>query len=843
MRMNGLPGLCEPFAYECHDLAGTLVPAQLRLLEYRRSVHEYFKAPSARRLHADLGSGILRSNRGRQTDGTWFVVSDDAEFDGDLHARKISADTPARRTCLQGASPHRWRGLVQGDSVCRMSSSSRPSHWLIAAAARAKIAGASDLSLSPGTSVADAWDIVSRALGISMRELGERTAPVLAMKPADLDSADRHAVRLVPEKLARKHAVFPIAQDDVRLIVATSDPNDLEAEQSLAFASGRRVEFRLAAPFSIGEAIEASYSPDSSVEQLLGSVGDEFMDAVRVVEEHGPGAVKESETNAAPVVKLTSLILRDAVLARASDVHIEPGAKVGGVRFRIDGVMRTHMQLPNVALGRVVSRIKVLSKLDIADRMRPQDGRARIEVDAKTYDLRVSTVPTREAEKAVIRILRPDSAAGLADCGMSAQELARVRQLLGYREGIVIVTGPTGSGKTTTLYSALKEIATGDTNIMTVEDPIEYELPGITQMQVEAKRGVTFASSLRAILRQDPDVIFVGEIRDGETAQIAAQAALTGHLVLATLHTNDAMGAIARLADLGLDRATIASAFRGAIAQRLMRRLCTDCARLITEPSDEEKRLGDAYGIQAKMRAIGCKACANTGYRGRLPINEVAIATPGLTDAIAAGATTAALTQLALGTGMRPLLEVAIERAAAGETAVKEVERVLGDAVESPTSREGGPKETVQATVEPPSQPRPRPTASTTTKAVQSRILVVDDDPLVRLLATTALSAGGFVADSSDDGDAALARLAAGENWDLILSDLHMARMGGVDLLDALRADPTTARIPVIILTGMDGDETEVTMMDAGADDYLRKPIDPPRLVARVKAALRRNSI
>src|SRR5438552_8354742 len=316
-----------------------------------------------------------------------------------------------------------------------------------------------------------------------------------------------------------------------------------------------------------------------------------------------------------------------------------------------------------VTLNFIVSRINVLGKLDIADRIRPQDGRSRVAVDGRYIDLRIATICTRDAEKAVIRILRPENTRKLDEIGITPRELARLRQLLNCRDGIVIVTGPTGSGKTTTLYSAIREIATGELNISTVEDPVEYELAGITQIQVDNKRGVTFASSLRALLRQDPDVIFIGEIRDSETAQIAAQAAMTGHLVLATMHTNDAMSTIARLQDLGLDRQTIATTLRGTLAQRLIRRVCPDCAQpLIGSLTEEEEMLGARYGVLPLSRAVGCRRCGNTGYRGRLPIVEVSVITPTIADMIAAGASTHALQRAAIAQGMSPLRDVAVAR-------------------------------------------------------------------------------------------------------------------------------------------------------------------------------------
>lgn len=697
--------------------------------------------------------------------------------------------------------------------------SDAPVHWLVRAANQAHLPGLGAVQLPRGVATAAAWDIVTRASGLTMEELVQRAAAALRLRPADFEHAQAYAMRLIPERIARRLHVFPLSEDDHMIVVAVADPTDVETEQAVGFASGRRAVFALAAPSTIEEAIDTGYASDRSVERLLSSVDDEFADSVKVLEELEPEAVAEKDVQAAPVVKLTNLILRNAVASGASDIHVEPGPAGGTVRFRIDGVMRIQMRLPTAALNRVVSRVKVLSKLDITDRLRPQDGRARIEVEGRTYDLRVSTVPTRDAEKAVIRVLRPDTAKGLADCGLAEHELTRVRQLLSHRDGIVIVTGPTGSGKTTTLYAAIKEIATGDINVMTVEDPVEYELPGITQMQVETKRGVTFASALRAILRQDPDVIFVGEIRDSETAHVAAQAALTGHLVLATLHTNDAMSAVARLLDLGLDNATIATCLRGAIAQRLVRRVCPDCATSVTsELTEQERRLALAYGSPPSIRVVGCKSCANTGYHGRLPVNEVAVVTPGIAEKIAKGASTHVLQRAAVEGGMRTLKDVAIERARAGDTSFQEIERVLGDVGESRTPDRAA---AFGATPTP-------------------RILVVDNDPVIRSVALATLKSGGFIAEAVEDGDLALQRLSAGEEWDLILTDLDMERVGGAELLAAVRSSAATSTLPIIVLTGSSDHASELVLMNAGADDYLRKPIDPDRLLARVKAVLRR---
>ncbi|MEO7457846.1 MAG: ATPase, T2SS/T4P/T4SS family, partial [Gemmatimonadaceae bacterium] len=324
------------------------------------------------------------------------------------------------------------------------------------------------------------------------------------------------------------------------------------------------------------------------------------------------------------------------------------------------------------------------------------------------------------------------------------------------------------------------------------------------------------ASALRSILRQDPDVIFVGEIRDAETAEVAAQAAATGHLVLATLHTNDAMSAVSRLSDLGLDRATIASVLRGSVAQRLVRRVCPDCVQRIEGAlTDNEQRLAAAFNLTPTMRPTGCARCNNSGYRGRLPVIEVAVVGTSLTEQIATGATAAQLQRQAVAQGMRPLREVALEHVRSGVTTLEEVERVLGEAADD------GPA----------------------TPALPPAILFVDDDLMLRHLATTILASGGYRVRQARDGAEALALVEAGDDVALVITDLQMPGMTGMELLHKLRGKVQTSMMPVIVLTGDDEQDTEVRLMDAGADDYIRKPIDPPRFLARVKAALRRAGV
>lgn len=691
-------------------------------------------------------------------------------------------------------------------------------HWLVNVAVRARLLPAEVVPVDAAAPLGNAWAEVAHSAGVSEEALAGHVAAYFRLTVADLNAAESKAQRLVPEKLARRHQVFPLRETDRQLVVAVCDPNDLNAEQAIAFASGRTTVFEVAPPAAIQDAIDTRYAPDRVVEGLADRIGAEVSEDIRLLEESEPEVVAAESVEAEPVVRLTNLIVGNAVKEGASDIHFEPGRDGGSVRFRVDGVLRPHMDLPMPALNRVVSRIKIMSKMDITDRLRPQDGRARVQVHGRTIDLRISTVPTRDAEKAVIRLLDTKGNKTLSDLAMPPQELERFRRLLAHRDGVVVVTGPTGSGKTTTLYAAIGELATGEINIMTVEDPVEYELTGLTQIQVEPKRGVTFASALRSILRQDPDVIFVGEIRDLETAEVAVQAALTGHLVLATLHTNSAVASVARFIDLGLDKTKIAGALRGAVAQRLLRRVCADCVVKVDGAlTEEESRLSTRYGVAPVVRTAGCAKCGQTGYRGRIPILEVLVTTPALASLIAAEAPEAELLKAATAGGLRTLREVALERVRSGETTLMEVERVLGE-----DAGVGATK-----SLEMPAANAPH-------------ILLVDDDAVNRAVAKAVLEQNAFRVSEAVDGLAALERLRAAPDFNLVILDLDMPRMGGLEVLDWMRQNDVTATLPVIVLTGSTSEDEEPAAMDRGADDYVRKPINAPRFVARVKAALRR---
>src|SRR5712692_7707333 len=517
------------------------------------------------------------------------------------------------------------------------------------------------------------------------------------LKLADLANMDPAAREKVPEQVARRYRILPLQATDSYLEVATANPFDLDAEKALAFATAREIRMRLLAPSKIAEKLDELYRPEKALDKLLSGM-ESSAELVQLQEQLAPDEIAASEAEASqrPVVRLVDLIISEGILARSSDIHIEPEEGGVAVRYRIDGVLRQVMKIPRAAGVPLISRIKIMSSLDIADRLRPQDGRARVSVNGQPIDLRVSTLPAALGEKVVIRIL--DSRAtvkSLDGLGLNPGESEAIQRLLENHEGIILVTGPTGSGKSTTLYSMINLIKGEGVNIVTVEDPVEYRIAGIVQVQVQEKAGLTFAAALRSILRQDPNVVLVGEIRDRETAQIAVQASLTGHLVLSTLHTNDAPNAVTRLVDIGVEAYKIAAALRGVLAQRLMRRLCPTCRESHTEAPPDQLQRWIPHGTTL-YRAAGCPDCAMTGYRGRFAILEVLTMSPELERRIAAGETAEHIAGAARGGGMKGLWDSGLTHVTRGESTIEELLRVVDVPAEEeraapePARRSGG---------------------------------------------------------------------------------------------------------------------------------------------------------
>ena len=687
------------------------------------------------------------------------------------------------------------------------------------------------------------------------------------LKIAELDKADPTAKERVPEQVARRYHILPFRATDSYLEIATANPFDLDAEKALAFATAREIRMLLLAPSKIAERLDEMYRPEKAVDKLL--EGMESSAALEHLKDTAPDeiaiAASEAEASQRPVVRLVDLIISEGILARSSDIHIEPEEGGVAVRYRIDGVLRQVMKIPRQAGLPLISRIKIMSSLDIADRLRPQDGRARVAVNGQPIDLRVSTLPAALGEKVVIRIL--DSRAtvkSLDSLGLNANETAGIKRLLENHEGILLVTGPTGSGKTTTLYSCINQIKSEGVNIVTVEDPVEYRMQGIVQVQVQEKAGLTFASALRSILRQDPNVVLIGEIRDRETAQIAVQASLTGHLVLSTLHTNDASNAVTRLVDIGVEAYKIAAALRGVLAQRLMRKLCPTCKQVWMETPADRFRKWLPKGTPL-YRAAGCPDCAMTGYRGRFSIVEVLTVTPEVERRIASGETAEHIAGAARRGGMKGMFESGLEHVLRGESTLDELTRVVDipQEDEQPPAAAAAPRRPGGGVPQPQFAPHagaalaPEPTADALVEHFELleepapsrrsgphglpavKVLLVDDEDSLRKVMRDLLERDGYDVAEARDGVQALDQIDR-VGPDVIVLDLNLPGLDGYGVLSHLRSRPATASIPVIVLTAKGDEDNEVRVFELGADDFLTKPFRARALSARLEAVLGR---
>ena len=501
------------------------------------------------------------------------------------------------------------------------------------------------------------WDAAIRLQLVDPDDLIQAISQRLRTPVAPSLESTPEARSLLPERMARRYQVLPLSVTDTTIDIATANPWDLDCERSVAFVCGRSVRMWLAAPSIVCTRIDEAYAgTDSAARSRMRN-----LEAI----------------SGEPVVRLVDRVVAAGIEQHASDIHLEPEEDGIAVRYRVDGILRHVMLLPKSVGVPLVSRIKIMAKMDIADRLRPQGGHASVGIGRSRVDLRVSTLPASYGEKVVIRILDPRAAIRTLDSlGLDALDAPRMKKLLETREGLVLVTGPTGSGKTTTLYAALKQIQQKGLNIITVEDPVEYRIPGIVQVQINEKAGLSFAAALRSILRQDPDVVLIGEIRDRETAGIAIQASLTGHLVFATLHTNDACSSITRLTDLGVDSAKLAAALKGVVAQRLIRRLCHSC-RIVANDGIPVQLSGSVSGDLMVHTPVGCDDCSMTGYLGRLAVTEIVLADVELERGIASCAPVDVLTATARRSGSRSLWESGLAHLSTGETSGDELLRVL----------------------------------------------------------------------------------------------------------------------------------------------------------------------
>ncbi len=488
-------------------------------------------------------------------------------------------------------------------------------------------------------------------------------------------------VELVPESVARENAVLPLAEGDGHLTVIVSDPLDFETIDKLRFILNRQIEIALAPRESILEAINRHYGQTvgESADSMLQEFTDTAIDFTET-EDEAQAAEEEIDETSAPIVRLVQLMITEAVQLRASDIHIEPFEDRIRIRYRIDGLMMERDSPPRRLLGALLSRVKILSKLDIAERRRMQDGRIKVTIGEKELDLRVSVIPTNHGQSVVMRILDKDSIkVGLRQLGFSEEDYQRFTALIKRPTGIILVTGPTGSGKTTSLYAALNELNTPDKKIITAEDPVEYYLPGVNQVEIRHEIGLDFARVIRAMLRQAPNIILVGEMRDLETAQMGIQASLTGHLVFSTLHTNDAPSAITRLIDLGVPAYLVSSSIVAIMAQRLVRVVCQKCKQPYV-PSQTDLEAANITPERAAnanfVKGRGCGSCQGSGFRGRLAIFELLLMSSKMRELTFNQAPADELRRTAVTEGMKTLYQDAVDKVLRGITTLEEVYRV-----------------------------------------------------------------------------------------------------------------------------------------------------------------------
>jgi type IV pilus assembly protein PilB len=691
------------------------------------------------------------------------------------------------------------------------------------------------------------------------RQVAAALADALSLDLVDIASRplQTEVARLLPRSVAERHLVIPIDRtDDGKVVLACADPTNIVALDDVRIYAGiTELKLVVASASQVRDLISRvwSLSEDSDVAMML-----EDLETPDDEAEDGTGMAD------APTVRLVNSILADAIRSRASDIHIEPQTSAVRIRYRVDGLLRDVMTAPRAAAAGIVSRIKVMSNLDIAERRLPQDGRARLQVEDTVLDARVSTLPNINGEKVVIRLLsRADSVPPITKIGMGEKQLEALLGTLVAPQGLILITGPTGSGKTSTLYSAIHQIKTPDRNIVTLEDPVEMQVTGITQVQVHDRSGLTFERGLRSVLRQDPDVVLVGEVRDPETAKLALEASLTGHLVLTTLHTNSAPAALTRLVDMGVEPFLVASSLSLVVAQRLVRRVCDACkapytpaARIMTLLGIDATELADA----SPSRGAGCSECGGTGYRGRVGVFEVLPVTAAMRAVLLSSPNEGAIAAAAAADGMQTLRASAIGKAHAGLTTYEEVLRVThvdstgalhcsacggalaSDMVACPwcaAAIDRGNCSDCDRPLEAEWRVCPwcrtaAPTREHSVSALKDgppRLLLVEDDASVRDYVTTALS-GTIEVDAVATASEGLEKATMG-GYDGILVDHLLPDLTGVEMIRLLRSEARTAAMPIMLFTGDTNPSIEADARNAGADDYLAKPVEPMLLEER----------
>jgi len=662
----------------------------------------------------------------------------------------------------------------------------------------------------------------------------------IPLVPLDNTEIPKELIDLVPAEMAEGYLLVPVRELRTGLLLAMANPLEPYAVDDVRFVTRMPIVIGVASQGEILRALEKYYPQKALQKDLNGSSAIEG--AIEVVQEK-----KEEEdiedikslTERPPVVRFVNEILADAIKLKASDIHIEPQKTMAIVRYRIDGFLRDVMQVDRHVHAPAISRIKIISGMDISIRRKPQDGRCHVKHGEDSYDLRVATIPTSYGEKVTLRILNPESAKISLDwLGLSSKMLAALEEVINMPQGMLLVTGPTGSGKSSTLCACLNRLNTRQVNVVTVEDPVEFEIKGVNQVQINPLAGITFASGLRSILRQDPDIVMVGEIRDAETASIATQAAQTGHLVLSSLHTNDAPSAISRLVDLGVEPFLIAASLQAVLGQRLVRKICAGCKAPDSLTPNILKRL-EPYLSEVKLptfwKGTGCEACQYTGYVGRTGIFEVLRITESLRSRIEPGFSVLTLKKAAEREGFEPMFHDGIRKALEGLTTVEEVFRVSPVEFESSAESEILVSPLVQETPE--ERLSPELQSSSVTLPRPKKILVAINSEMTRRVLRGVLEAESFLVLIAENAAEAM-RLILKEKPDLMVTDFLTPEMDGMSLVGKLRSQLSTRYIPIILLTPRGDEGSKAKWSDAGADDYLAKPVDANRLLVHIHQLL-----
>ena len=692
-------------------------------------------------------------------------------------------------------------------------------------------------------------ETIARLGFVEMQDVSRIVAKQFGLEFAGTTLPEPHASArdTVPESLARRHGIVPMwTEQDGTLVVLTADPTDIVAMDDVRLSAGaRRLRPIVTSPDRIGDALKRVYLSDGS---RTGALLDQISTDSEAVDDDADDIVDSVEERA-PVIRLAEQIIHDALHGNASDIHVEPGKTSSRVRYRIDGVLQEVMQIPKNVHGPLISRLKLIASLDIAERRRPQDGRSTYRSKDSEVDLRVSTLPLLYGEKMVMRLLRKGAEQlQLDEVGLSAEQHANVLAHIERPQGLCLLTGPTGAGKTSTLYAFLSHLSDDEHNLITIEDPVEYELPGVNQTQVNARIGFTFSSALKTVLRQDPDVVMVGEIRDLETAELALQASLTGHMVFSTLHTNDAPGAVTRLADLGIPDYLIASSLTMVVAQRLGRRVCSSCVGPHTPTQREIDRLRltpEDIAYSGWVTGHGCAACGHTGYKGRIAFMEILTVDKGVKNAMMAKAEEAEIRRAARRAGLVSLREDGLVKARDGITTLEEVLRTTPtDAVEEHDEHVAALAAAQLAAQAAAQQPAPipqpqapaQPVALAPVREEPKRVVVADPDEEHRVGVAAALRDKDYEVVEVGSGEDALDAVAR-TRADAVFVSAELEDVDGYALTHELRGRQVTVDTPVFVMNPADED-ARLDAVRAGATDAVSTRTTPRNALNRLEELL-----